>query len=237
MKTMKKSVSCCILLFVAACATPAAKLPPPPPQYVIQPGQQEAPAAVNSLWKDSGNIFEDAKARRVNDLLTVRVVESLSGSGTADTETKRDSSADFRIADFLGMNNDFNLHNVAMLKDMYKGANVFDPVIKGSGKSEFKGEGDTNREGELTATITAKVMEVLPNSNLVVEARKELTINNETQILVLSGIVRQEDIDTTNTVLSSKIADARIYYVGDGVIQDKQRPGWLVRVIDNIWPF
>lgn len=237
MKISHKSITFCLILFLAACATPAAKLPPPPQKYVMQPEQHEAPAAVNSLWRDSGNIFEDAKARRVNDLLTVRVVESLSGSGTADTETKRNSTADFKLADFLGMNNDFNLHNVALLKDMYKGANVFDPVIKGSGKSEFKGEGDTNREGELSATITAKVIEVLPNSNLVVEARKELTINNETQILVLSGIVRQEDIDTTNTVLSSKIADARIYYVGNGVIQDKQHPGWLVRVIDNIWPF
>ena len=93
------------------------------------------------------------------------------------------------------------------------------------------------REGKLVANITARVVEVMPNGNLALEARKELTINNEKQLLVLTGTVRPNDIDSNNTVLSSKIADAQIYYVGDGVLQDKQSPGWLVRIIDNIWPF
>jgi flagellar L-ring protein precursor FlgH len=220
-----------------SCATPSAKLPPPPPKYVEQePVPGDIPSA-NSLWAGGASLFEDTKARRVNDLVTILIVESLSGSGTAETDTSRDSSADFELAKFLGMNSDFNLHNVFALKDMYKGANVFDPVIKGSGKSEFKGKGDTTREGELNATITARVVEVMPNGNLVIESRKELTINNETQILVMRGMVRPEDISASNTILSTKVADARVYYVGDGVIQDKQSPGWLVRIADKVWPF
>ncbi len=227
----------CILFFVSACATPSAKLPIPPPKYVYHMEESRRVGTVNSLWDNTENLFLDTKARGLNDLVTINIVESLSGSGKADTATSRDSSADFDLTNFFGMNKDFNLHNAFLLKDFYKGTNVFQPAVKGSGKSDFKGKGDTNREGELIATITAKVVEVIPNGNLVLESRKELTINNEKQILVLRGIVRPDDIAEDNTVSSSKIADAQIYYVGDGVIQDKQSPGWLVRVLDKVWPF
>lgn len=226
-----------IISILSACATPSAKLPPPPPKYVLQTEDSTFPPAVNSLWVDGSSLFEDTKAKRVNDLVTINIVESLSGSGKADTETSRNSTADFELAKFLGMNKDFNLHNAFLLKDMYKGTNIFEPTIQGSGKSSFKGEGDTNREGELQATITAKVVEVMPNGNFILESRKELTINNEKQILILRGMVRPDDISTDNIVLSTKIADARVYYVGNGVIQDKQSPGWMVRLTDKLWPF
>jgi flagellar L-ring protein precursor FlgH len=164
-------------------------------------------------------------------------VENISGSGKADTKTSRDSSATVEMTDFLGMNTDFNLHNVFGLKDLYKGGNTFSPKVSGSGKSEFTGKGDTTREGKIVGTITAMVVEVLPNGNLVLGSRKEITINNEKQIFVFRGVVRPEDISADNTVPSTKIADARVYYVGDGVIQDKQSPGWLIRILDKVWPF
>lgn len=226
-----------VLMLVASCASPSAKLPLPPPKYVYHTPEVEETKSANSLWRDSSNLFEDRKARRVNDLVTINIVESLSGSGTADTDTKRESTAEYDMTKFFGMNTDFNLQNAWLLKNMYKGANIFEPVVQGSGQSEFKGSGDTNREGSLDATITAKVVEVMPNGNLVLESRKELTINNEKQILVLSGVVRPDDISANNSIDSNLIADAKIYYVGDGVIQDKQSPGWLVRVLDHLWAF
>jgi len=226
-----------VAVIMYSCATPSAKLPPPPPKYVENPVDTTAHSSQNSLWSDNGNLFEDRKARRLNDLVTINVVESLSGSGKADTDTSRESTLDFELTNFLGMNKDFNLHNVFGLKDLFKGENVFEPSISSTSKSKHKGAGDTNREGTLIATVTAKVIEVMPNGNLVLEGRKELTINNEKQILVLSGMVRPDDISSANTVLSSKIADAQVYYVGDGVIQEKQSPGWMVRTLDYIWPF
>ncbi|HDH06245.1 MAG TPA: flagellar basal body L-ring protein FlgH [Nitrospirae bacterium] len=224
-------------LFLIGCATPAAKLPPPPPKYVDQAEDPEERSSLNSLWSDSANLFEDRKAQRLNDLVTINIDESFSGSGKADTDTSRESSIDYELANFLGMNNDFNLQNAFGVKDLYKGANVFDPAVKSTLKSAFKGKGDTNREGTLVATITAKVVEVMPNGNLVLEARKELTINSEKQILVLTGMARPDDISSDNTILSSKIADAQVYYVGDGVIQEKQTPGWMARALDYVWPF
>ena len=226
-----------IIMMVSACATPSAKLPPPPPKYVDHTEDMAVKPSLNSLWRDSEYLFEDRKARRLNDLVTINIVENLSGSGTADTDTSRESTIDYELTNFLGMNNDFNLHNVFGLKDMYKGANVFEPVIESTAKSKFKGAGDTNREGTLIATVTAKVVEVMPNGNLILEARKELTINSEKQILVLSGMARPDDITSDNTISSYKIADAQVYYVGDGVIQEKQSPGWMVRTLDYIWPF
>jgi len=230
-----------VLLFyvsLTGCAsTPSAKLPPPPPKYVYQMEETVTEPVANSLWNDSINLFEDRKARRLNDLVTINIIESLEGSGTADTSTSRDSSGDYRVTNLFGMETDFGIQNLSGMNKAFGDSSEFDPSVQGSAKSDFEGEGETNREGELIATITAKVVEVMPNGNLVLEARKELTINEERQILVLRGMVRPDDIAMNNMVMSNKIADAEVFYVGDGVIQDKQKPGWLVRGLDRVWPF
>lgn len=226
-----------ILMLFAACATPSSELPPPPAKYIYEMEKPQGIRAANSLWNDEANIFEDRKAGKINDIVTINIVESLSGSGTADTTTKRNSSAEYGVDNMLGMKKNYNFTNTPLIQKLYAKDAEFEFSAKGSSISQFKGEGDTNREGELIATVTAKVVEVLPNGNLVLAARKELTINEEKQILVFSGIARPDDISSDNTILSAKIADAKVYYVGDGVIHDKQKPGWLVRALDKVWPF
>lgn len=226
----------CLMLF-AACATPSAELPPPPAKYIYEMEKPQDIRAANSLWNDETNIFEDRKARKVNDIVLINIVESLSGSGAADTSTKRDSSGEYGVDNMLGMKKNYKFTNTPLIKKLYAKDAEFEFSAKGASASQFKGEGDTNREGELMATVTAKVVEVLPNGNLVLAARKELTINEEKQILVFSGTARPDDISSDNTILSTKIADAKVFYVGKGVIHDKQKPGWLVRVLDNVWPF
>jgi flagellar L-ring protein FlgH len=225
-----------VLGFFFGCAS-APPLPPHPPKYVYK-DDKPALQTSNSLWRDNTpSLFEDRKARRLNDLVTIKVVENITGSGTADTNTKRGSSSDYGITDLFGMNTDFGLQKWPLLKELYKGGKLFTPSLEGSSKSDFAGQGDTSREGKLVGTITAKVVEVMPNGNLALEARKDLTINNEKQILVLRGMIRPDDVAADNTVLSSSVADAEIFFVGDGVIQEKQRPGWLSRTMDTVWPF
>ena len=219
-----------LLLFIAACATTTVQLPPSPPKYVYADEKVEHPS-INSLWRDTASLYEDVKARRLNDLVTIRVLENITGSGKADTSTNKASSLDVGVDKFFGAPLNLNANN------LYGHGNTFSPGVKGSATNDFKGSGETTREGTLVGTITAKVVEVMPNNNLVLEARKELTINNEKQILVLRGMIRPDDILVDNTVLSTRISDAKIYFVGDGVVQDKQRPGWLVRILDNVWPF
>lgn len=232
---MKAIIIIAAIFLLVSCAT-TPELPPKPPKYVYKE-EQITQQTANSLWLDTASIFEDRKARRLNDLVTIRVVENISGSGSAQTSAGRESSADYGITDLFGMNLDFNLHNVFGLKDFYKGANVFSPTVKGKSKSDFDGGGDTKRQGKLIGTITAKVVEVMPNGNLVIESRKDITINNEKQILVLRGMARPDDIMPDNSILSSYVADADIYFVGEGMIQDKQKGGWLVKILDNVWPF
>ena len=215
---------------IAACAT-TPTLPTPPPKYVYSQDKAGESRTANSLWDNGGGLFEDFRARRVNDLLTINVLESISGSGAADTATARNSTLDAKVTDFFGAPLDLGIPN------MYGGGKTFSPSVSGSMTDDFKGTGTTNRTGTIVGTITARVVEVLPNGTLSVESRKDITINHEKQVLMLRGAVRPEDISITNTVPSNKVADAEIFLVGDGVLQEKQKPGWLVRILDGVWPF
>ncbi|MEW6417044.1 MAG: flagellar basal body L-ring protein FlgH [Nitrospirota bacterium] len=230
---VKKACALCSMLHAlflfSACAT-TKDLPAPPPKYVHQVEREEK-FSTNSLWRDTASLYEDVKARRLNDLVTIKVVENITGSGKADTNTSKQSSLDVGVDKFLGAPLNLNLDN------FYGKGYTFSPEVAGSAQSDFKGSGETTREGKLVGTITAKVVEVMPNNNLVLEARKEITINNEKQILILKGMIRPDDIEVDNTVLSTRIADAQVFFVGDGIIQDKQGQGWLVKILDNIWPF
>jgi flagellar L-ring protein precursor FlgH len=217
----------CALFLLSSCATP--ELPPPPPKYVQE--EEFEPPSKNSLWHDTASLYEDVKARRLNDLVTIRVIENISGSGKADTNTGRESTLDAGVDNLFGAPLNFNFEN------FWGHGYAFSPTAKGSMKDDFKGTGETTREGKLIGTITAKVVEVMPNGNLVLESRKEITINNEKQFLVLKGMIRPDDVASDNTVLSSKVADAQVYFVGKGVVHDKQSPGWLVRILDKVWPF
>ena len=228
-----------LLTFLAGCAglkdAREIKNAPMPPKYYATV-EREPVSADGSLWKDAASLYEDRKARRVNDLLTILIAENVSATNTASTNDSRDSSGNYAVADLFGANTDFGIQGLPLLKKLYP-ATKFTPTASGSSKSSFAGKGDTSRKGTITATITAKVVEVMPNSNMVVESRKEVIVNNEKQIVVLRGIVRPDDISTTNTIISTYIADAQIYLVGDGVLADKQSQGWLVRALDSVWPF
>jgi flagellar L-ring protein precursor FlgH len=159
------------------------------------------------------------------------VVENISGSKKAGTSASRDSSYDVAIDNVLGNPLNFGLTN------LWGHGNTLSPTVKAAGKSDFTGDGETSQEGNLVGTITAKVVEVQPNGNLVIESRKEITLNNETQILVLRGIIRTDDVSFENTIPSTRVADAKLFFVGKGVLSEKQSPGWLARVLDRVWPF
>jgi flagellar L-ring protein precursor FlgH len=123
--------------------------------------------------------------------------------------------------------------------DRFPSGSGFDPFgsIEGSTSNSFKGSGATKRSGNLAASITARVTRVLPNGNLEILGKREITVNNEKQYIALTGIIRPRDISSNNVVLSTYISDAKIVYTGTGVVNDRQNPGWLARVLDTVWPF
>ena len=189
-----------------------------------------------SLWEErSSSFYMDNTARRINDILTIKIDEISNASQQVSTKTSRDSSILASITKFLGSPLDFSLENLWGKDDT--GADIpFKPEITSSAKSSHSGSGKITGSGKLSAEITAKVLEVMPNGNLIIEGSKEVTIDKEKRFIILSGIVRPEDVEFDNTVSSSKIADARIQYTGTGVISDKQSPGFLHRVFDWVYP-
>lgn len=209
---------------------------PQPPATLKSPPVQEAnlaPAEIRkpsgSIWADRGSdLFTDLKARRVGDILTVAIFERASASKEASTETDRTSTMSADITKFFRFE-----------KDLANLAQGIDPtnLIDTSYQNDFSGAGKTTRKEDLVATLTTQVIEVLPNGNLRIEGNKAVTVNNETQYIQLNGLVRQSDITSGNVIDSKFILDSRIAYTGKGVISDKQKPGWMTRALDNIWPF
>lgn len=182
------------------------------------------PAADGSLWSEDrpqSFLFNDFKATRVGDVVTVRIVESSKGNKNASTKTEKDSSISATISGLFGIHSD----------QLSRG------TVGAETSETHDGSGSTSRSSQLSAVITAKVIDVLPNGNLFIDGRREVIVNNETQLLSINGIIRPEDIGSNNTILSTYIADAKITYTGTGVLADKQRVGWFVRVLDYIWPF
>jgi len=181
-----------------------------------------------SIWQSSSvNLTDDMKARHRGDIITIIISETASASKEAKTGTSRDSSVGAGIPNLLGLEKGILKSNFSDLANL----------IKANANSSFKGSGSTSRQENLNATIAARVVDVQPNGNLIIEGRRNIKVNEEDQIIILEGTVRSRDISPDNTVNSIYVADARISYSGRGIISDNQSPGWLMNIFNRIWPF
>lgn len=182
-----------------------------------------------SLWsaRTSVNQYSDVKARLVGDIVTISVVESAQASKNATTKTARDSGLE---ANWTGV-----------FESLAKNFTVGGAVIPSSNKidfaNKFDGQGQTTRTSSMTAYLTARVIHVLPNGQMVIRGAREVQVNNETQYIFVQGVIRPEDISSNNIILSTYIADARIELTGYGSVSEKQRPGWMASILDWVWPF
>lgn len=187
------------------------------------------PQTPGSLWTTGrGSLFVDNRATTVGDIVTVIIREQASASKEATTSTGRSTSASADITSLFGLES-----NIANLNSNIDPANL----MSAGYTNDFQGTGSTTREEDLTATITTQVIEVLPNGNMRISGSKSVMVNHERQLINLSGIIRQQDITPNNEIDSRYILDANIMYSGKGVIDEKQRPGWLLRLYDTISPF
>jgi flagellar L-ring protein FlgH len=201
------------------------------PDTVFVPPQEKPQRADGSIWPgetDKSILFTDKKARYVNDIVTIIVSEVATGGNKASANTSRNTNTSASITSLLGIENAIIGHNADMNGTIGLG---------GTAVNSLKGAGDTSRNTTVTATISARVIRVLDNGSLVIEGRRQVTVNADDQFILITGIIRPEDITAENTVASQYIADARVLYTGDGIINDKMRPGWLTRVVDWVWPF
>jgi flagellar L-ring protein FlgH len=204
---------------------------PPPPVEASGPTTRSADAEEANLLKKTAyrGLFQDLRAFQIGDLVTINIVETSKASKSAGTKTSRESGIHAGIDNLLGYENQLK----KIFPQDFDNQNMFNASLVNS----FDGSGSTDRVETMTAFMTARVMNVTTNGNLYIEGRRQIRVNNETQFIILSGLIRPTDISPNNTVLSSYIADAKIEYLGSGSVSDKQRPGWLGRLVDVVWPF
>ena len=186
-----------------------------------------APLSAQSLWTDQAkSLYTDVRARQVNDILTILIEEDTKSDRTAHTDTNKTSNVAATVSrapTYMGLGLE------RALKKLFK--------LDFTAESDFKGEGKINRTDKVNATIPARVVKVLDNGVLLIEGRRAVAVNDEVQFLVISGMVRSEDVTPDNNVSSNKIADAEIRMEGSGVLAEKQRPGILQRLLDWLWLF
>jgi flagellar L-ring protein precursor FlgH len=178
-----------------------------------------------SLWaEDQGysDTFRDVKARRVADIVTIDVRESTSAISEATTETAKESDFQASLTKFAGLE---------------KRVSEFPDLFDLSSSSEFTGEGATTRRSVLNTSISARVVEVFPNGNLLLEGDRELLVNGERQIVTVRGVARPQDISSQNVVFSTRIAELEVEVQGEGIVSEAQKPGILFKILSGFWPF
>ena len=216
---------CCMLTFIlmSACATPKRGDPEFAP---AMPQQVQAPTQYNAIYQPGTSLllFEDIKARRIGDMITVFLQEQTDAEKSADTGTSKSTSTEIMDPIIFGNSPTHNGN----------------PIFRNSLESEhaFDGTGESSQSNSLSGSVTVSVVEVLANGNLRVQGEKWISINQGEEYIRLRGIVRPSDINADNTISSTRVANAQIQYSGDGVLNETNRMGWLARFFNGPWmPF
>src|ERR1700704_3687613 len=198
------------------------------PVQMPMPKPEQASYNANSLWRNGSRaFFKDQRAARIGDLLTVTVNITDKANIANETQRSRSNKEDSGITDFAGS------------KLLTGSAAQVLPgrLLTTDSTASTDGKGSVNRQEALQTNVAAVVTQLLPNGNLVVEGKQEIRVNFEIRELVVAGVVRPEDIESDNTIDSSKIAQARIAYGGRGQITDVQQPRYGQQVMDVLLPF
>ncbi|MCA1413218.1 flagellar basal body L-ring protein FlgH [Bradyrhizobium sp. NBAIM20] len=197
------------------------------PVQMPMPKPEVASYNPNSLWRNGSRaFFKDQRARQVGDLLTVAVNITDKANIENDTSRSRSNKEDSGITDFIGS------QTITQANKILPGR-----ILTADSTSSSEGKGSVDRKEALQTNVAAVVTQVLPNGNLVVEGKQEIRVNFEIRELIVAGIVRPEDIQSDNTIDSTKIAQARIAYGGRGQITDVQQPRYGQQVMDVLLPF
>ena len=197
------------------------------PVHMPMPTPQPASYSPNSLWRNGSRaFFKDQRAHQVGDILTIKV--NLNDKANIANETQRSRDA----KDDSGVDNFFGKSKLPFLNTPVPGK-----IFTADSTTSTEGKGSINRSEALQTNVAAVITQLLPNGNLVVEGKQEIRVNFEVRELVIAGIVRPEDIESDNTIDSSKIAQARIAYGGRGHITDVQQPRYGQQILDVLLPF
>lgn len=166
-----------------------------------------------STW--AADLLLDHRARHAGDLVTVQITESITAVGSADANTGKASKSDGKLP--------------------WPIPSGWSRFMQSSSDTSFTGTGTTSRAASITAMMTVRVVQRLPNGDLAVEGVREIVINGDRQFITLTGVIRPSDISLGNLVSSASVGDLRIQYYGKGFMKDNLSPSWLVRILNKIF--
>ena len=221
---MKLLMLVLVILLTAGCASNASKARNHPEFSITYPViEKPLPSDTGSIFQSSRSmsLFIDEKARRVGDIILVQLSERTNATTSASSSTNKSSSSDSTVAALLGRG--VTRGGVPLL-----GLDL-------ESEKEFAGGGDSTQSNSLTGTIAVTVSDVMANGYLVVRGEKLISINQGDEYVRLSGIIRPQDIDSSNMVASSQLANAQIVYGGNGPINSANEMGWLDRILQSSW--
>ncbi len=216
------------IVLLAGCSSyQIADQKPNDPEFapVLTPTEMPRALSDGSLYRTVAGLtlYEDRRAYRVGDIITVVLNERTIASKSSETSVGKDAGIDFGEDNILGRNVDFKGHS--LLTDLEQ-------------NREFDGSGEADQENSLLGSIAVTVYDVLPNGLLVIRGEKWMTLTTGEEFIRLKGLIRPEDIASNNSISSTKVADARISYAGTGELADASRQGWASRFFNSAyWPF
>src|SRR5215469_909165 len=179
------------------------------PVQMPMPTPQPASYNPNSLWRNGSRaFFNDQRAHQVGDILTVKVNINDTAEFQGQTQLQRSTTEESAITNFIGAN---TITNPA--KAVLPGS-----LLNADGNTQMNGNGTINRQDQLVTNVAAVVTQVLPNGNLVIEGKQEIRLNSEMRVLIVAGVARPEYIESDNTIVLPKIAEARVAYGGKGTV-------------------
>jgi len=207
-----------------------------PPKYVEQmPAQEDRKdyTSAGSIFGQGDNpLFSDHKAMHVNDIVRVVISENAKSSSTGAKQISEDDSTALGGGTFTGSGKNSTVDSI-----VGKLNGVSNIGFNGKSTSAFKGQGSATKDASFTTTISARVVKVLQNGNYFIAAKREILVDDQKQIIQLSGVIRPYDIDQYNAIDSSKVSDARILYKTEGDVDRATKQGWGTKIVQAVWPF
>ncbi len=201
------------------------------PVSMPMPEKKEQKQAANSLWHQGADgFFKDQRAAKVGDIITVKISAKDNALMENEMEQNRDDNTDS-----LGVSSLFGYEQYAT--KVFPGSVNTNDLVNITSNREISGDGKIDRKESIDVTMAAVVTQVLPNGNLVIEGTQEIRVSYEVRQLMMRGIIRRADISSDNTIESSKIAELRVSYGGEGVISDVQQPRYGRQILDIVAPF
>ena len=185
----------------------------------------------------SGFFASDRRAKIVGDILTVTLNESVSASKSTTNNTSKTDTFGVTLPPLLFRQNPAVNLGTSILNGGKGTDTITNADVAAGAAQSFAGSGTAAQSNTLSGSMTVTVIRVLPNGNLEIKGQKKLILNDGSEYLRISGIIRPEDISATNSISSSSIADAKITYTNAGVYADSQQPGWLSKIFRQVTPF